>query len=300
MANARYVTASWNWGQSPSDNLTTVGSNTIHLSPCPLGIDTSNNVNAQYSVYVSGTGTAEAAPVTGGTCTPGASSGTITVTTAFSHASGYTAGSATSGIQEAINDAGAQHAQIFLLPASGSTPNYTVYATVFLNSRKTLLSGYGAMLLCYTRGACLIDGNYIGSSGLYNTIAGIEFVPGLNVDGVQISSVSASGGTFTITTAANHPFVTGDYVILFYSNASLTQEGRFKITVTAANQFTYSVGGLTYSAAPSYGWAAIENAAIEDIADHVTMRDIKLAPGSGTWFHWGIVVGNDQSFKLDG
>jgi hypothetical protein len=110
---ARYVTASWNWGQTPSDSLGTAGSNTIHLSPCPLGIDTSNNSNAQYFVYVAATGTAEAAPVTGGTCTPGASSGTIVVTTAFSHSAGYTVGSASSGIQEAINDAGGSMRRFF-------------------------------------------------------------------------------------------------------------------------------------------------------------------------------------------
>ena len=49
-----------------------------------------------------------------------------------------------------------------------------------------------------------------------------------------------------------------------------------------------------------YGRAAIEDAAIEDIADHVTIRDIKLGLGNNQFFHWGIVIGNDQSFKLDG
>jgi hypothetical protein len=219
--------------QSPADNLGTAGSNTIHLSPCPLGIDTSNNLNAQYAVYVSGTGTPEAAPVTGGACTPGNSSGTITVTTAYPHAAGYTVGSTSTGIQEAINDAGTQHATIMLSPGSASTPNYTVYSTVYLNTRKTSLSGYGAMLQCFARTACLVNGNYLGTSGQFNTIAGIEFVPGLNIDGVQISSVTASNGTYTITTVGNHPFVTGDYVTLFYSNQSLTQEGRFKVTVPA-------------------------------------------------------------------
>ena len=60
LANARYVTASWNWLQSPTDNLGTTGNNTIHLSPCPLGLDTSNDPNAQYAVYLAGVGTAEA------------------------------------------------------------------------------------------------------------------------------------------------------------------------------------------------------------------------------------------------
>jgi soluble cytochrome b562 len=105
LANARYVTSSWNWLQTPTDNLGTAGNNTIHLSPCPLGIDTSNNANAQYAVYIAGTGTAEAAPVTGGNCTAGSGAGTITVTTAYSHTAGYTVGSATSGIQDARNTA---------------------------------------------------------------------------------------------------------------------------------------------------------------------------------------------------
>ncbi len=302
MANARYVTSSWNWVQAPSDSLGTVGSNTIHLSPCPLGIDTSNNAVAQYAVYIAGTGTAEAVPVTGGSCAPGSGSGTITVTTAYPHTAGYTVGSASTGIQEAINDSGTRRGTIYLLPASSDTPNYKVYAPVFLNTKSTLLSGYGALVQCFTRAACIIDGNYVGTNGLFNTIAGIEFMPGVNIDGVQIASVTASSGTYTVTTATNHPFVVGDYLILFYSNSGATQEGRFKVTsVPAANQFTYSVGSLTYAAAASYGWAAIEDAAIEDISDHVTVRDIKFAPAGGNqYFHWGIVIGNDQSFKLDG
>jgi hypothetical protein len=105
LANARYVTTSWNWVQTPSDNLGTAGNKTIHLSPCPLGLDLSNNVNAQYMVYIAGTGTAEAAPVTGGSCTPGSGAGTITITTAYTHTAGYTVGSATSGIQDARNTA---------------------------------------------------------------------------------------------------------------------------------------------------------------------------------------------------
>ena len=301
LANARYVTTSWNWVQTPSDNLGTAGNNTIHLSPCPLGLDMTNNVNAQYMVYIAGTGTAEAAPVTGGSCAPGSGAGTITVTTAYTHTAGYTLGSASSGIQEAINDSGTQRGTIYLLPSSSSNPNYKIYAPVFLNSRSTLLSGYGALVQCFTRAACIIDGNYLGLNGQYNTIAGIEFMPGLNVDGVQIASMSASSGTYTITTATNHPFVVGDYVILFYSGSTQTQEGRFKVTsVPAANQFTYSLGNTTLASTPTYGWAAIENTAVEDISNHVTMRDIKLTPGTNQFFHWGIVVGNDQSFKLDG
>jgi len=302
LTGARYVAAYWNWLQTPSDDLGTPGRNTIHLSPCPMGINTSNNVNAPYAVYIAGTGTAEAVPVAGGNCAPGSGAGTITVTTAHAHAAGYTLGSASSGIQEAINDNGTQRGTIYLLPASVTSPNYRVYATVFLNVGRALLSGYGALVQCFTRSACIVNGNYLGTNGQNSTIAGIEFMPGLNVDGVQIASVSQANGTFTITTATNHMFVPGDFVTLFYSNAAATQEGRFKVlSVPAPNQFTYSLGrNATFASSPTYGWAAIENTAIEDDADHLTIRDIKLAASANQYFHWGIVVSNDQSFRLEG
>ena len=111
LANIRYLTASWNWVQSPADSLSAVGSNTIHLNPCPLGIDISNNPNRPYYVYVAGTGTPETALVTSGTCTSGASSGTIVITTGVSHTAGYTVSSSTSGIQEALNNQGLREPQ---------------------------------------------------------------------------------------------------------------------------------------------------------------------------------------------
>ena len=106
IAGIRYVTSKWNWTQRPPDDLGTPGHITIHLSPCPVGVDTmSFSEHYRYKVYIAGTGTPEVALVTGGTCTPGATSGTITVTTANSHAAGYTVGSSSSGIQEEIGRA---------------------------------------------------------------------------------------------------------------------------------------------------------------------------------------------------
>jgi hypothetical protein len=52
-ANIRYVTGSWNWAQTPADNLSTAGNVTIHLAPCPLGIDTASSANYySYKVYI--------------------------------------------------------------------------------------------------------------------------------------------------------------------------------------------------------------------------------------------------------
>ena len=156
LANVRYVTASWNWMQSPTDSLATAGSNTIHLSPCPLGIDTSNNANRPYYVYVAGTGTAEAALVTGGTCAGGLASGTIVVTTAATHAAGYTVGSSTCGIQEALNDAGNVGAGVVIPPTGANANALPIYSTIYLQNNKSSLRGEGkATLLCKTRSVCL-------------------------------------------------------------------------------------------------------------------------------------------------
>jgi hypothetical protein len=318
IAGRRYVVAAYNWSQSPGGTLTSGTTNTITLTPCPVGVDVSNNVNAPYGVYISGgTGAAEMALVTGGTCSSGASSGNITVVPVNNHSGSWTVASANSGIQEALNDANAlspstQGAVVDLSPTAGSNAaNYVVHNTVFQKSSKSLVSGYGALLQCFTRVVCWIVGNYQGGAQ-FSTIEGIEFQPGdfdanTNVDGVHISTVAASSGTYTVTTSSSHPFVTGDYVILFYSNSTQTQEGRFQVKTgsscspsCSATQFQYTVGSNSFSAASSYGWVALEDAAIEDISDHLTIRNVKMTSGTDQHFSWGIVVGNDQSFKLDG
>jgi hypothetical protein len=86
------------WTQSAGTDLSAAGVKTVSLAACPAGVVASEK---QYYVYVSGTGTAEAALVTGGTCAGNGSPGTLQFTTVNAHATGYTISSATAGIQEA-------------------------------------------------------------------------------------------------------------------------------------------------------------------------------------------------------
>jgi len=246
LANIRYVTPGWNWSQQPTNNLGTAGNNTVNLSPCPLGIDTSNDQYHPYYIYISGgTGTAEAALVTGGTCTPGAGSGTLTITTQNSHTGTYSVGSASTGIAEAVNDAAAisgssvqNYTAVQLLPAvNSSTPNYNVYAPVFVRASYTKVSGYGSVLACYTRSVCLFNADFngggsVGAEAVNNVIEGIQFVSKVNVDGLQISSVSASSGVYTVTTTTNVSpnLQNGDWVIFFYSTPAQTQEAKVQIS----------------------------------------------------------------------
>ena len=79
-------------------DLSTAGAKTVSLTACPPGV---RGNDADYWVYVSGTGTAEAVKVTGGTCVGDGNSGTLQFTTVNSHATGYTITSASAGIAEA-------------------------------------------------------------------------------------------------------------------------------------------------------------------------------------------------------
>jgi hypothetical protein len=307
LANVRYVTVSWNWSQTPSASLATPGSNTLTLTPCPAGIDTSGNVNKPYTVYIAGgSGTAEAALVTGGTCSSGASTGTITVTTAHAHSAGYTVGAANGGNQEAINVAagsGMSHAVIQEVPTGGAnSANYNIYWPVFLKASKSMLNGYGADWACYTRSTCLMVGTYAGGANA-STVVGLELQSAVNVTGAHISSVSASAGTYTITTSSNHNLIAGDWVILYYTTPVQEQEARVQVLATGltATQFEYTMGTATFSSSSGFGWVAIENTAIEAETDGARLQDIKFNAGlSGGLFHEGVVVGNDQSFKIDG
>ena len=306
LAGIPFVVASYNWSQSPADSLATAGNKTIHLTPCPAGVDTSNNTSAQYAVYIAGTGTAEAAPVTGGTCTSGASTGTILVTTANAHSAGYTVGAANGGNQEAINVAagsGLTHAVIQEVPTGGAnTANYNIYWPVFLKAAKSILNGYGAQWACYTRSTCLMVGTYAGG-GNASTVEGLEFQSAVNVTGAHIASVSAAAGTYTITTSTAHNLVSGDWAILYYTTPVQQQEARVQVLATGltATQFEYVLGGTTFSSSAGFGWVAIENTAIEAETDGARLQDIKFNAGlNGGLFHEGVVVGNDQSFKIDG
>lgn len=316
LAGIPYVVSSYNWPQAgvPTESCTSGCASgalvagtlaTVTLTPCPAGIDTSNNTNAPYGVYISGTGTAEAVAVTGGSCTSGAASGTILFTPANSHAAGFAVGAANGGNQEAINvglAGGTTHVVIQEVPTGGAnTANYNIYWPVFFRASKSLINGDGAFWRCYTRSVCLMVGDYAGSTGLASIVRGLEFQSATNVDGAQISSVSASSGVYTVNTASAHHLVTGDWVIFYYSTPAQTLEARVNVTVTSTTQFQYSVGAATFSASSGFGWVGIENAAIEVETDGARLQDIKYTSGfGGGLFHQGVVVGNDQSFKVDG
>jgi hypothetical protein len=120
-------------GAGASGTLTSSGSKTITLTPCPKGLAGSDSV---HYVYISGgSGTAEAALITGGSCTGGSTSGTIIVTTANTHSGAWTVRSATDGIDEALRIATPIWGRVLLIPRTGG---YAIRAGVLVPFNTTL------------------------------------------------------------------------------------------------------------------------------------------------------------------
>ena len=161
----------YNWTRSPSDNLGTPGPNIVTFASCPFGVfgtwpgSIGYPDPRLYYVYVSGTGTAEAVVVTGGTCNGDGKAGTLTFTTANAHPAGYTVSSASAGIIEASNAAAVtivsgnnfsyrmQEGRIVVSPGL-----WPIYAPVsFINNEQTF--EFDGAVLCMMNDDCLRIGD---------------------------------------------------------------------------------------------------------------------------------------------
>ena len=265
--NTRTVVPADNWMVGTIPVALSAGvSATISLAPCPIGVDTSANPlmggpNGGYAVRIfdrSVPANSEAVYLTGGTCTSAASSGTITFTPYFSHAlSTYSVGSASAGIQEAINDACGTRIPTWqngncrvMLPPTGPQatqfPGYDVYETIYFHANGSTLSGDGAVLNCHQRGPCLQVGDLNSSSDYANNmIEGISFrsVDNRRTDpafnGSPVQSTQRVGGTITIQTNTPHNLRTGDRVTQMLTDTSNYWGDVPFITVTDATHYTY-------------------------------------------------------------
>lgn len=154
--------------QTPGGSIS-IGSNTVSLSPCPLGV---NGSDSSHYLYLSGgTGTAEGALITGGTCTSGASSGTVIVTAGNTHSGAWTVTSVGGGSPEAAIAAGV--GAVIQIP-QGITLH--VYAPVtFLAGQ--WVSAYGALIERDFSSSGNVF-NFTGSAAAYGGMYGGKFTVG--------------------------------------------------------------------------------------------------------------------------
>lgn len=197
-------TSGYQWQQQPQSQNgkqgIVPGLNTITLS-CPKGV---NGSDIWHYISISGTGTPEVVLISGGSCKSGAQSGTLQFVAAYAHPIGYTIGSATAGLQEAINSAiipnslGQAARPVVVNPGQ-----YTLQARLSIRSSNMHVSAYGATLNCTMSDTCVMLGDPSNVNAfLAITLEGVSMQPGVvngtfpaiedNAEGSQILRVAAA------------------------------------------------------------------------------------------------------------
>ncbi|MGB8987785.1 MAG: hypothetical protein WCC37_14400, partial [Candidatus Sulfotelmatobacter sp.] len=307
LSGVRYVTPSDNWSATPSGSLAAGLQATVTLAPCPVGVDTTSY--QMYFMYVQGGGgTAEPVLAQGGTCTPGGASGTVVFTPKYAHSAGYTIGSASSGIQEALNDAcglpsgvnsGNPNAHV-ILPATGATAGaLPVYGSIFAHCSRSLIEGHGTLLSCSTRDRCMFLGDQVNSNHYGGiTVRGVNFTSTVHADGCLILNTQRQTNVVTITTVtACSTIQTGDRVNINFTDNPTYWGNHGPVTVSGTS-ITYNQTAANAASVASPGTIAIENAAVEDNAMPGTMDDIKSSAGGGGSFNQFFVMDDDEAATI--
>ncbi len=287
--------AALDWKQTSSLPIAAGKLATIRLTPCPAGIDTTSR--AGYDIFISGGGKSEAARVVSGSCVSGAASGTIAVVPFFSYASGAAIGSASTGIQEAINLACGIDKTTYLNthcnvavppdgPASGkehksSLNTYNVYGTIYLHANQSVLNGYGVSLNCLGRGACLQVGDLKNSNDYTNTtVLGLSFRAPVDLStnpsfaGVAIAQTQRTSQVVTVSTGSAHGFRVGDMVTILFTDSSAYWGDAIVTAVPNATTFQYAHAGADLAAQTTPGVVALAYVAILDNAVNTNLADI--------------------------
>jgi hypothetical protein len=291
-AGITYATTVQNWSQTSTTALTAGSPGTVTLTPCPSGVDYTSG--AGYQVYIND-GNAEAVSVTSGST--GLANCSITFTPYFRHTS-YTIGSASSGIQEAINVGcgveltSAWNSQCNVtLPANGpylgngpswSLNSYAVYGTIFFHSNQSLLSAFGTTISCLGRGPCVQVGDRVNANDYANnTIQGLTFrtptdfssFPAFN--GSVITTTSSASNVATITTSGAHGFRPGDIVTIQFTDASRYWGDALVQAVPTSSTFTFNKASLgTTGSQTTPGVVALAYEAILDNGNGTHFQDV--------------------------
>jgi hypothetical protein len=159
MQAVKYAT-DFSWSQSPATDLSTAGTKTVNLAVCPAGVTATE---PWYYVYISGTGTAEAVLVNGGTCIGNGQAGTLQVTTLNAHPAGYTIASASGGLQEALiaarfvasNPTGPSQSGKVIVPPG----ELQAYARISVRASNVTVDFSGSIVNCYMVDTCILAGD---------------------------------------------------------------------------------------------------------------------------------------------
>jgi len=266
MQAVKYAT-DFSWTQSPSANLGTAGAQTVNLAVCPTGVTGSE---PWYYVYISGTGTAEAVLVNGGSCAGNGQAGTLQFTTLNAHPAGYAIGSASGGLQEALiaarfvasNPSGPSQSGKVIVPPG----ELQAYARVSVRASNVTVDFSGSIMNCYMADTCIFAGDPSNSNAFLDitllnprgrpmVISGQNPFVEVNAQKTRLlnltSRIPPTGGTFS-----SYVQVDGDQSFLLdgLDTALATGSSDYGVlcNATVCNPVIYAPGPFTSNAA--VGW----------------------------------------------
>ena len=285
----QYATTAQTWSQSLSTSLTAGTPASVTLTPCPVGADYTSGFG--YQVLITDANP-EVVNVTGGSTGSGNCSLNLAATF-FSHTS-YTIGTASSGIQETLNNACGVDPTYYknnqcnvTIPASGpgyptaSITTYSVQGTIYLHTNQMILSGYGVSLSCTGRGACIQVGDLVNANHFTsNTLAGLSFRSPTNFSanasyaGVPVSQTQRATNVVTITTSSAHGFRVGDMVTILFTDSSAYWGDAVITVVPSTTTFQYAKTGTDISLQATPGLVALAYVPILDNANNTHFVDV--------------------------
>lgn len=292
--------------QTPGGSLV-IGSNTVTMSPCPRGIKTTTSVASSF--YLSGgTGTAESVRLTGGTCTSGATTGTIIFTAVNTHTGAWTVSSATIGIDLACN-MNSDGTNVVIAPG-----DYNIYGTIRPSEgctidgqgRPTDFGPAGAVVLHMQTNAIPMFDNVTRGVTIKNLQLAFGTYPAYTVGGVAATSGSV-GIQHGITTPLNQIdrlSIENVHVHSFYNNivtvgeAAATEVYMRKIYSIDAVNDAFRVGKL------GAGFIQDTLAINSGNNGYTLIGPSAAAQWSGTHCFanngWGLFIGDDVAFHMVG
>jgi hypothetical protein len=293
------------WTQSPTTDLSTPGAKTVSLAACPAGVVGSEPF---YYVYISGTGTAEAVKVTGGTCAGNGSAGTLQFTTANAHAAGYTITSATAGIQEAsinakldiVSGSGHYYRDGYVRVPPGV---HQLYAPLDIVANDQTIDFSGSIVKCNFDADCIVVGRSDNYNGTINvtlikprgmpTIAGGQHsmitVYGQKTRIFNVSSIiGPSQGNGNFGNFGHYVTVVGDQAFLLDGLDTTANTNSFYCSASFCPSVVYAPGPFSGGGS----WGSGDNAAVG------WLKHMQIAPmcqGNGVDWRSGNVLHIEDS-----
>ncbi len=278
--------------QFPSGSVA-IGSNTKTLTPCPIGL---NGSDSSHYLYLSGgAGIAEPVLITGGTCTSGASSGTVIFTAGNTHSGAWGINTASAGIYEGCNTSST--GATVTIPAG----DYNIYGRIS-PAKGCTIDGLGtpsdhgpsgaATLHMQTAGIPMFD-----ITTYATTIKNLQLEYG-SFPAYTVNGVVATSGSIGIRSLSSYPNVEDVIINNFYV-------GQVSTGIGISDHRVWSLGNISdcfqISGAGAglmewvFGQACGGNGFTLGAQSAIQWHNVTCFNNGG----WGIQINNGTAFQMD-